>query len=79
MHKVVSNTTQVQKKLHHYSCRTAHQSLAFVRVVPASPLAEEDSASKQIDEMEEYLGLLQSKKAMILMVIKKNRLFLHGW
>ena len=31
----------------------------------ATLLAEEDSASKQIDEMEEYLGLLREKRALI--------------
>jgi len=33
--------------------------------VRATLLAEEDSASKQIDEMEEYLGLLREKRALI--------------
>jgi hypothetical protein len=33
--------------------------------VHTSLLAKEDSASKQVDEMEEYLGILQTKKAMI--------------
>ena len=31
----------------------------------ATLVAEEDKASKQIDEMEEYLGLLRSQKAVI--------------
>ena len=31
----------------------------------ATLLAEEDCASKHIDEMEEYLGLLRTKRAMI--------------
>jgi hypothetical protein len=33
--------------------------------VRATLLAEEDCASKHIDEMEEYLGLLRTKRAMI--------------
>ena len=39
--------------------------LTFARAVRATLLAEEDMASKKIDEMEVYLGLLRAKKTMI--------------
>ena len=43
----------------------ACQTLAFARAVCASLQAEEDSFSKQIEEMEKYLRLLQTKRAMV--------------
>jgi hypothetical protein len=55
---VLSDTSQIQKELHSYSCTSARQALAIARAVHASLIAEADCASKQIDEMEEFLGML---------------------
>ncbi|KIM83089.1 hypothetical protein PILCRDRAFT_88322 [Piloderma croceum F 1598] len=57
--------SMIQKKLNSYTQKSACHALSYARAVQATLLAQEDSASKEIDEMEEYLGLLQAKRDII--------------
>ena len=48
-----------------HSRNSARRALSFARAVRATLKAEQDSASTHINEIEEYLGILQEEKAFI--------------
>jgi len=61
-----SDATQIQKKLNSYTRKSARHAISYARAVWATLVAQEDTASKEIDEMEEYLGLLRAKRDIII-------------
>jgi len=56
---------QSEKKIPIYSRRGTRRALSFARAVRATLKAEEEHATMQINEIEEYLGILREQKATI--------------
>ena len=66
---IATDQKYIHKQIHSHSHSGAHRGLTFAKAARATLEAEEHYTSTHINEMEEYLGILQEKKAMIQLTL----------